>query len=119
MHNQLFQKIKHYRSFLAYFLTRRHSLFVLSKLLGILLLLFSLAKWSERMSKECKLASIMLVKESLANIMKHRSTEKVTVHFLDHPGFYKLTIEENGIKNKEKAPNEIGIGLVGMQKRME
>lgn len=73
----------------------------------------------ESISKEYKLACIMLIKEALANVMKHSNADKVTIGFMNHPGFYKLTIEDNGTQNKEKTPSEIGIGLIGMQERME
>lgn len=78
-----------------------------------------LGAFSEKISKEYKLACIMLIKESLANVMKHSDADKVIIDFQNHPGFYKLTIEDNGLQNKNKNPNEIGIGLVGMQERME
>lgn len=75
--------------------------------------------FSEYISKEYKLACIMLIKESLANVMKHSNADKVTIRFQTHPGFHKLTIEDNGTQNIDKKPNEIGIGLIGMQERME
>lgn len=75
--------------------------------------------FSERISKEYKLACLMLIKESLANVMKHSNADKVVIEFQDHPGFYKLTIEDNGTQNQSKNPNEIGIGLIGMQERIK
>lgn len=75
--------------------------------------------FSECISKEYKLACIMLIKESLANVMKHSNADKVMIEFHEHPGFYKLTIEDNGTQNKNKNPIEIGIGLIGMQERIK
>ncbi|WP_206912228.1 hypothetical protein IGL98_001282 [Enterococcus sp. DIV0840] len=43
--------------------------------------------FSEYISKEYKLACIMLIKESLANVMKHSNADKVTIHFQNHPVF--------------------------------
>lgn len=75
--------------------------------------------FTERISKEYKLACIMLIKEALANVMKHSHADKVVLDFQEHPGFYKLAIKDNGRQNRKKNPNEIGIGLVGMQERIE
>ncbi|EOL43569.1 sensor histidine kinase [Enterococcus caccae] len=75
--------------------------------------------FTERISKEYKLACIMLIKEALANVMKHSQADTVIMDFQEHPGFYKLAIEDNGQQNRKKNPNEIGIGLIGMQERIE
>ncbi|MFK4567435.1 sensor histidine kinase [Enterococcus sp. UD-01] len=76
-------------------------------------------EFPEYMAKEYKLACIMLIKEALANIMKHSNAEQVTIDFKNYPGFYKLTIADNGTKQTQTAPDKNGLGLIGMQERME
>ncbi|MGX7263133.1 sensor histidine kinase, partial [Enterococcus crotali] len=78
-----------------------------------------IGSFSENISKDYKLTCIMLLKEALANVMKHSNAEKVTIEFQEHPGFYKLIIEDNGTQNQKKSPKEIGIGLIGMKERVE
>lgn len=74
---------------------------------------------SETISKEYKIAYLMILKESLANAMKHSNATKVTIDFQTYPGFYKMTISDNGTSTEEKDFNELGIGLTGMKERME
>lgn len=73
----------------------------------------------ESISKDYKIAYLMMLKESLANIMKHSNATQVTIAFQTYPGFYKVTITDNGTYNKEKDFNELGIGLTGMKERIE
>ncbi|MBP2097881.1 sensor histidine kinase [Enterococcus rivorum] len=74
---------------------------------------------SETISKDYKIAYLMILKESLANVMKHSNATKVNVDFQTYPGFYKMTISDNGTSTEEKEFNKLGIGLVGMKERME
>ena len=60
---------------------------------------------------------IAIVKEAMANIIKHSNATKVSVMLREHPGFYQLLIEDNGTKiSQNKQP---GIGLTNMRQRVE
>ncbi|WP_086350324.1 sensor histidine kinase [Candidatus Enterococcus clewellii] len=72
----------------------------------------------EYLDKECKLACIMIVKEALSNIMKHSNAKKAVISFKQQPGFYKLTISDNGTKRKVTDITERGIGLTSMEERL-
>ena len=60
---------------------------------------------------------IAIVKEAMANIVKHSNATKVSVMLREHPGFYQLLIEDNGTQIREN--KHAGIGLTNMQQRVE
>lgn len=72
----------------------------------------------EHLAKECKLACIMIAKEALSNIMKHSNATKAEIRFKQQPGFYKLTISDNGTLKKTVDITERGIGLTSMEERL-
>lgn len=74
---------------------------------------------AENISKEYKIAYLMLLKEALANVMKHSNATKVSIDFQTYPGFYKMTIADNGTFNAEKPIGLPGMGLIGMKERIE
>ena len=60
---------------------------------------------------------IAIVKEAMANIVKHSNATQVSVMMREHPAFYQLAIEDNGdVSNKNSNP---GIGLNNMKERVE
>lgn len=61
-----------------------------------------------------KLAIAGIVKEALSNAVKHSNGDRVTVIFREHPGFYQLMIEDNGVC---KTVLGSGIGLKNMEER--
>lgn len=78
--------------------------------------------------KEIKYCFIGIVKEALANVMKHSSATRVIVTMREHPALYQLCIEDNGTgfpgleagQMGEKRPelSGSGIGLMNMQDRV-
>ena len=60
---------------------------------------------------------IAIVKEAMANIIKHSNATKVSVMLREHPGFYQLLIEDNGTQSSES--DTPGIGLTNMRQRVE
>lgn len=67
--------------------------------------------------RNVKYCMIAIVKEAMANIVKHSNATSVNVMLREHPGFYQLAIEDNGtVINKNKEP---GIGLTNMTERVE
>lgn len=61
-------------------------------------------------------AFITIVKESLANIIKHSNATKATITLREHPGFYQLLILDNGTNIQKNEEN--GIGLKNMEERV-
>lgn len=65
--------------------------------------------------KQVKYCLIAATKEAVSNIIKHSDGNRVWASFQEHPGFYRLSIEDNG-KNAAARP-ERGIGLSNMRER--
>ena len=67
--------------------------------------------------RNVKYCMIAIVKEAMANIVKHSNATQVSVMMREHPAFYQLAIEDNGdVSNKNSNP---GIGLNNMKERVE
>lgn len=72
---------------------------------------------SPQVPRNVKYAMIAIVKEAMANIIKHSNATKVSVMLWEHPGFYQLLIEDNGTQIREN--KHAGIGLTNMRQRVE
>lgn len=72
-----------------------------------------------------KYSFLTIVKEALANVMKHSNATKVSILVREHPGIYQLLIEDNGTNggkgaiNPQKERQEGGIGLENMKERID
>jgi len=64
-----------------------------------------------------KFCLISIVKEGTSNILRHSSADSVSVILREHPAFYQLMIEDNGIC--EAVNSTDGIGLSNMRERVE
>jgi len=64
---------------------------------------------SENPDKRIKYSFISIVKEAISNIIKHSSATDVSITFNEHPGFYQLIIQDNGVVNDYNIENGIGI----------
>ncbi len=66
--------------------------------------------------REVKYSVIMICKEALSNVIRHSDASRVTVSFREHPGFYRLCIQDNGTS----APLSLtdGMGLSNMKERI-
>lgn len=64
-----------------------------------------------------KYAIIAIVKEALANVIKHSNCDDVFISLFEHPKLFQLIIYDNGTK---KAPihNNNGMGLESIKKRV-
>ena len=69
---------------------------------------------SEKISGKIKLCFAGVIKEGLSNAAKHSDGNKINIALREHPGFYQLSISDNG---KPMEINENGIGLRNMQDR--
>lgn len=63
-----------------------------------------------------KYALIAIVKEALANVMKHSNATKVIISLYEHPKLIQLIIIDNGSKKSVKKDN--GMGLEGIKNRV-
>lgn len=66
--------------------------------------------------KKLKYSFISIVKETLSNIIKHSNATEVSIILKEHPGFYQLIIQDNGIV-RNFHPDK-GIGLNNIQDRV-
>ncbi len=73
--------------------------------------------FSESMPKNVKLCFIGIIKESISNTVKHSSGDSIKISVREHPGFYKLSICDNGRCDGSIA--ESGMGLSTMRERAE
>lgn len=63
-----------------------------------------------------KYALIAIIKEALANVMKHSNATKVTISLYEHPKLIQLIIIDNGTKKQARKDN--GMGLEGIRNRV-
>lgn len=63
-----------------------------------------------------KYAIIAIVKEALANVIKHSNASKVTLSLYEHPKLFQLIIIDNGTKKGNK--KDSGMGLEGIRNRV-
>lgn len=78
-----------------------------------------------------KYCFISIVKEAMANIVKHSNADRIVIILREHPALYQLSIEDNGTNLEQsvfsdKSGVELdflniggGIGLVNMKERVE
>ncbi|MEQ8199545.1 MAG: histidine kinase [Clostridiaceae bacterium] len=64
---------------------------------------------SENPDKKLKYSFISIVKEALSNIIHHSNATEVSVNIKEHPGFYQLVIQDNGIVENYNPEKGIGI----------
>lgn len=81
--------------------------------------------------KEHRYSILSIVKEALSNIMKHSEASELVLRLREHPGFYQLLIENDGVtaesgsrsrsRSREQFDEMLnrGIGLRNMQERVE
>lgn len=79
---------------------------------------------SGQVPRNVKYCFISIVKESLANIMKHSNATSVKILLREHPALYQLCIEDNGTEishHVSRLPDSFssGIGLMNMKERVD
>lgn len=72
---------------------------------------------SEDIPRRVKYCLIATTKEAVSNILKHSNGDKVWIRFREHPGFYRLSVEDNGTETEIKQGT--GIGLQNMKERSD
>lgn len=73
---------------------------------------------SDRISRQVKYAMIAVAKEALSNTMKHSAAERIWLRCREHPGFYQLSIEDDGTA-AAVGPMGSGLGLLNMKERVD
>lgn len=72
----------------------------------------------ENVPGKIKLCVAGIVKESVSNAVKHSNGDRISAVFREHPGFYQLSVQDNGnCKNITADPN--GMGLKNMEERAD
>jgi signal transduction histidine kinase len=71
---------------------------------------------SENPDKKLKYSFISIVKEAISNIIKHSNATDVSITLNEHPGFYQLIIQDNGVVDDYNI--EKGIGIRNMLDRV-
>lgn len=86
---------------------------------------------SPEVPRNVKYCFVTTVKEAMSNIVKHSNGDRVTLILREHPGFYQLTVEDNGTAGNDKGSEvwrgdaqsllsgDEGIGLNNMKERVE
>lgn len=71
--------------------------------------------------RKIKYCFIAIVKEAVANILKHSNGDQVTIIIREHPALYQLCVEDNGNSAAGKTVESLqdGIGLYNMRERVE
>ncbi|MGV8980746.1 sensor histidine kinase [Clostridium sp.] len=64
---------------------------------------------SENPDKRIKYSFISIVKEAISNIINHSNATNVRITLNEHPGFYQLIIEDNGVVEDYNIEKGIGI----------
>lgn len=72
--------------------------------------------FSESVPKKVKLGFVGILRECLSNTVNHSSGDSVKISVIEHPGFYKLEVTDNG---KCGEITDSGIGLSTMRERTE
>ncbi len=70
---------------------------------------------TENTAQNIKLCIIGIVKEAVSNIIKHSNGDNVSIIVCEHPAFYQIIVEDNGVNNSKI--NEGGIGIENMKIR--
>lgn len=86
---------------------------------------------SPEIPRNVKYCFITAVKEAMSNVMKHSDADKIVLVLREHPGFYQLTVEDNGTVRQGGpegmqgkafqigSSGDEGIGLSNMRERVE
>lgn len=78
---------------------------------------------SSNIPRDVKYCMISIVKEALSNALKHSNGNYIHIIVREHPGFYQLSVIDNGTSHKnadlEKLIQKSGIGISNMKDRVE
>ena len=72
---------------------------------------------SQAVPRQIKYCLIAIVKEAMSNIARHSDADEIHIVLREHPGFYQMSVEDNG--TVVESGTEPGIGLSNMRERVE
>lgn len=67
---------------------------------------------TDEVPRNVKYCFLAIAKEAFANVVRHSDADKVTVFVCEHPGFYQMSVEDNG--TNASIPEETGQGGIGL-----
>lgn len=59
-----------------------------------------------------------IVRESVSNVLRHSDAGQVTVGLVEYPGFWRLTVADNGTGAAPDGTSPAGMGLASMEERV-
>lgn len=65
-----------------------------------------------------RFAVIAIVKEALANVIKHSNATEVNINLYEHPQLYQVIITDNGSKKDKNNSMDMGMGLESIRQRV-
>lgn len=68
-------------------------------------------------SIKVKYALLFIIREALANTMKHSNATSCLISIYEHPAFYQILLQDNGTIQDSKADS--GMGITSMAERVE
>ena len=71
----------------------------------------------DEVPQEVGLGLVAIVREALSNAQRHSNARRVRVSVLEHPGFYRLTVQDDGTRPPAPPEAHGGIGLATMEDR--
>lgn len=77
---------------------------------------------TQEVPRSVKYCFLAIAKEAFVNVVRHSDADKVTVFVCEHPGFYQMSVEDNGSSASlpdETGQGEGGIGLANMKDRVQ
>ncbi|MCI8371354.1 MAG: sensor histidine kinase [Lachnospiraceae bacterium] len=75
----------------------------------------------EKISQTLTYHLLSIIKEAIHNTIRHSNADCMQITMLEHPQFYQLIIEDNGVLPEQFSPsgyNGSGMGLLSMQERI-
>lgn len=71
---------------------------------------------SKEVPRSVKYCLIATVREAMSNIVRHSDADRISIILREHPGFYQLTVEDNGTAAQLSGG---GLGISNMRERVE
>lgn len=76
---------------------------------------------TEQIPRNVKYCFIAIIKEAMVNVVKHSNADRIMLLCREHPGFWQMSIEDNGtvMQNRDVMEVNTGIGLSNMEDRVK
>lgn len=77
---------------------------------------------TQEIPRTVKYCFLAVIREAFANVVRHSDADKVSVFVCEHPGFYQMSVDDNGTTDSlpdTAGTGEGGIGLANMTDRVQ